>query len=241
MSDRTLREKEYFDRMVLEHGAHWWGNSTEAGQKRQDLRAEMAVRSAGIDKGKYVLEVGCASGDFTRRFRGLNVRIVAVDISPQLIQLAHARYASPTVRFQVADVEKLDFADETFDAIIGNAILHHLSLGIVLPEFRRVLKPGGRIFFAEPNMANPQVWLGCHIRAIGNWMQLSEDETAFYRWELEKVLTRNSFKNVKVHPFDFLHPGIPALFIGLAVKLGWLLERTLIREIAGSLAVSAEK
>jgi SAM-dependent methyltransferase len=57
------------------------------------------------------------------------------------------------VRTARADAESLPFADESFDLLLGHAVLHHLpDLGRAFAEFHRVLRPGGRLAFAgEPS------------------------------------------------------------------------------------------
>lgn len=241
VKNRAERERTFFDELARSQGYHWWGNRSKAGQLRQDIRAEMAISLAGIDSSKKVLEVGCASGDFSRRIGKTGADITAIDISPLLIELAKSAGACNNIKYHVGNAELLQFENESFDAIIGNAVLHHLDLGRVLPEFRRVLKKGGKLFFAEPNMANPQMWLGHHVRLIGRRMEISPDETAFYRWSLRKTLQEHRFVNVEVRPFDFLHPGTPGRFIPMVKRLSDLLEKTWFVEIAGSLLVASQK
>jgi SAM-dependent methyltransferase len=57
------------------------------------------------------------------------------------------------VRAARADAESLPFTGESFDLVLGHAVLHHLpDLGRVFAEMHRVLRPGGRIAFAgEPS------------------------------------------------------------------------------------------
>src|SRR5262249_39739430 len=71
-----------------------------------------------------------------------------------LLDIAAARAAangvSARARFVVGSAHSLPFGDDTFDIVFGVAILHHLDLGIVSGELRRVLKTGGRGIFSEP-------------------------------------------------------------------------------------------
>jgi SAM-dependent methyltransferase len=53
--------------------------------------------------------------------------------------------------------ERLMYDDNTFDVAVGFAILHHLDIPLALSQLRRVLKPGGRAYFAEPLASNPLV------------------------------------------------------------------------------------
>jgi ubiquinone/menaquinone biosynthesis C-methylase UbiE len=202
----------------------------------------MAHEVLGLAPGRRVLELGCGAGDFSMRLARSGADVVAVDIASRLIELARRRCDAENLIFDVANVESLPFEDRTFDAVTGNAILHHLELGPVCREVIRVLRPGGRIFFTEPNMLNPQVWLERNVKFIGRWLQNSPEETAFVRWSLAKRLRRAGFVEVSAVPFDFLHPATPESWIPRIVRASAVLERVPgLREIAGSLRVSARK
>lgn len=70
----------------------------------------------------------------------------------------------------------------------------------------------------------------------------SPDETAFFKWEIRKLLLEYEFKDVTVVPFDFLHPSIPDRMVPFFERLGEVVERIpIIREIAGSLYIAASK
>ena len=102
------------------------------------------------------LELGCGTGFFT-----LNLKLAGVideghvtDLSPGMVDVAqrNARSLGFEVDGRVADAERLPYDDDTFDLVIGHAVLHHIpDLDLALREILRVLKPGGRFVFAgEP-------------------------------------------------------------------------------------------
>jgi len=66
---------------------------------------------------------------------------------------ANARRLGLEVKTARADAESLPFATDSFDLVLGHAVLHHLpDLSRAFSEFHRVLRPGGRIAFAgEPS------------------------------------------------------------------------------------------
>jgi SAM-dependent methyltransferase len=66
-----------------------------------------------------------------------------------------ARANNVPVAWVAADAQRLPFADDTFDAVWGNAVLHHLDLDAAGRELRRVLRPGGVAVFCEPWGENP--------------------------------------------------------------------------------------
>ncbi len=238
-------EREHFDRLAAEQGEVWWGCKTHAGQMRFRRRAEMILQSVAEHPDPHLLDVGCGTGTFTRFLleRRPNLRLTACDIAPKAIELARHRYAAfPRARFEVADIYQLVYPAATFDAVVGNGVLHHLNLERALPELLRVLKPGGLLWFAEPNMLNPQMALEKNVRWIGRLSQASADETAFFRWPLARLLVGCGFMDVRVQPFDFLHPLVPPSLAGFVDKLGRGLERIpLLCEIAGSLLITAHK
>jgi SAM-dependent methyltransferase len=125
---------------------------------------------------------------------------------------------------------------------VGHAVLHHLRLDRALPELLRVLRPGGRLCFAEPNMLNPQVFLERNVPFIGRWLENSPGETAFTRWGLRRTLARLGLVDIAIRPFDFLYPLTPERLVPAMERLGRVLERTpLVAEIAGSLLISARR
>ncbi len=218
-----------------------WGWGTPAGIERARRRTELLIERAGIQSGTILLEFGCGTGMFSRRFASSGAKVTAVDLSPDLITEAQ-RDSHPNISFQIGDIESLKFEEESFDAVVGSSILHHVNVEKALKEAFRVLRRGGHITFAEPNMMNPQIALQKNIPYIKRKMGDSPDETAFFRWPMAKLLKQIGFSEVLVEPYDFLHPAIPPTFIPLAQKLSHILEITpLIREIAGSIILSARK
>ena len=109
-----------------------------------------------------------------------------------------------------------------------------------LSEAYRVLRPGGVLWFSGPNMLNPQVALEKNDRVIGRWLQNTEDETAFFRWQLSDTLQKTGFSSVSVQPYDFLHPLVPAPLVGAMTRVGSFIEQVpVLREISGSLLITA--
>ena len=89
-----------------------------------------------------------------------------------------------------------------------------------LREIYRVLKPGGTIYFTEPNMLNPQIAIQKNIPWIKRKLGDSPDETAFFRWPLRRLLERTGYRDVRIDPFDFLHPKTPVALIDRLTRSG---------------------
>jgi ubiquinone/menaquinone biosynthesis C-methylase UbiE len=102
------------------------------------------------------LELGCGTGFFL-----LNLKLAGVideghvtDLSPGMVEVAkrNAEHLGFDLEGRVADAETLPYPDESFDLVIGHAVLHHIpDLDRAIAEVLRVLRPGGRFVFAgEP-------------------------------------------------------------------------------------------
>ena len=89
------------------------------------------------------LEIGCGTGAFARLLAGRSGRVLALDLSPRMIQLAREGSPPPNIDFQVADVLAWDFPAERFDAIATITTLHHLPLEPILSKMKGALKVGG--------------------------------------------------------------------------------------------------
>jgi len=244
ISSKANREKQHFNKLALLKGSQWWLSNTPAQLYRLKDRALLAADFLNLKENSSILEIGCSVGDFTKVLHEVapNISITAVDISDKLIGLASRRIVSSKVNFEIADVELLKYPDNSFDAVVGYAILHHLNLDKALPQIKRVLKDNGRIFFAEPNMLNPQIFLERKCKFIGKLLDVSEDETAFLRWQIKKDIVSYGFSNIKVVPFDFLYPLTPKSMISLMGRVSSCLEKIyFIKEIAGSLLITAQK
>jgi SAM-dependent methyltransferase len=112
--------------------------------------------SAGAVDTSHVLEVGSGSGGpavYLARSRGC--RVTGVDINDHGVRngrdLAAARGVGDRVSFELHDASRpLPFADGAFDAVLSNdAMCHIADREQVLREWRRVLRPGGRMLFTD--------------------------------------------------------------------------------------------
>ncbi len=219
-----------------------WGWKTPAGELRARRRAELIIGAAALGEGKRVLEIGCGTGVFTEFFAATGAAIVAVDLSADLLRKARSKgLPEERVIFLEKPFEDCD-KDGPFEAVVGSSVLHHLDLEKALSRIFELLKPGGVMSFAEPNLLNPQVFLERKLRFLSCFSYVSPDETAFVRPHLHRSLVMAGFENVRIKPFDWLHPHTPSSLLKLVQETGARLEGIpLLREISGSLLISAKR
>ena len=239
--NQRLKNEIKHGKYLLTHGAgEIWNWETPAGRLRWSRRVKLLT--SNLEAGQKVLELGCGTGYFTRALAGTGASIFAIDISPDLLETARRECASENVTFEIQNAYGLTYPDESFDSVVGSSVLHHLELQAALEEIHRVLKSGGVICFTEPNMFNPQIAVQKNVPSLKKRLGDSPDETAFFRWPLQRRLKRIGFRSVRIEPFDFLHPRTSRAWIRVVEQLGRLAEATpLLREIAGSLYIRAVK
>jgi ubiquinone/menaquinone biosynthesis C-methylase UbiE len=115
---------------------------------------EYAFNLLGDLRGKTVLEYGCGDGINTILLANRGAKIISLDLSPELIDLARKRVVanglSSGVEFIVGSAHNVPLPDESVDVVVGIAILHHLDLFLASREVNRVLRKGGMAVFQEP-------------------------------------------------------------------------------------------
>ncbi len=236
-------------RKILHHPEFYWNSATSSGYRGSVRRADWVAKAAGFRPGLRVLEVGCGTGFFSEIFLRHGIDLHAIDISPELLAKARERFlpaAGQTkekkIDFRLCDIESLPYKDGVFDAVVGIRVLHHLDMEASFAEISRVLARGGVIAFCEPNMLNPQIMIQKNIPFVKRLMGDTPDETAFFKWPLNRFLKNHGFADICIEPFDFLHPWIPGALAPSAEAIGGILERIpVVKEIAGSLRIFAKK
>jgi 2-polyprenyl-3-methyl-5-hydroxy-6-metoxy-1,4-benzoquinol methylase len=162
-----------------------------------------AMSLLGNVAGKQVLDMGCGHGMASVVLARRGAHVTAFDLSLEYVREAHARAAANGVTIDClqADAEHLPFPDNAFDAIWGNAILHHLDLQTAAREIHRVLRPGGNAVFCEPWGGNPFLnWIRRRVPYPGK--ERTPNEAPLTRSQVEEL--RAIFPQVQIEGYQLL-------------------------------------
>lgn len=116
---------------------------------------ERVIAEAAPRPGQRVVDLGCGSGQLTLRIAPLVDSVLAVDVSPAMIELldANALAAGVTnIDGKAVPIERLDIADGSVDLVVSNYVLHHLrdpDKAAAVRQAARWLAPGGRLVVGD--------------------------------------------------------------------------------------------
>lgn len=170
---------------------------------RESFEAETALENRhayawfGDMRGKRMLDLGCGAGETSVFFALQGAQVTATDLSFEFVHIVRQLAERHNVQVQTVQVpgEKLCFADNTFDYVFGNGVLHHLDFEPAAREIARVLKPGGRAAFVEPLPYNPVIEVYRHLAKTVR----TPDETPFRFRQLRTL--RSLFQEVHHREF----------------------------------------
>lgn len=98
-------------------------------------------------KGKKILDAGCGIGKDCKMLAEKGAKVVGIDISQKMIEMAKSKCKNSKIEFYLQDMENTRFRDDEFDVVIAAfSVLYKGDLKGLLKEFRRILKKGGECY-----------------------------------------------------------------------------------------------
>ena len=145
------------------------------------LRRGTDVLAETVDvAGRDVLDVGCGDGTLVRWLCSQGARAIGADCGAEMLRRALEADPDHPDRYVDAPGQALPFDDNSFDVVVFSNSLHHIptdDMAQALEEAGRVLRPGGTLYVAEPEIEGPEDSMGYPVI----------DETAV-RTEAQRVL-----------------------------------------------------
>ncbi len=159
MSEDASRTRESYDALAATYTERIFAELAGKPLDRHLLnRFAEDVRGHGL-----VADLGCGPGHVARYLHEQGVRMLGVDLAPQMIEWA--RKLSPAIEFRVGDMRALELPDGALAGIVAFYSLIHIDEREMLPtlrELRRVLAPGGLLLIAfhvgEETVHRDELW-----------------------------------------------------------------------------------
>lgn len=145
-------------RSINEYNTNFKKWLEQKGLGHSHLEKPAMYSALGSVRGKTVLCLGCGAGEESAYIKSLGAKkVVGVDISKSLIQVAKTNF--PELEFKVMDMEKLKFAQSSFDVVYSSLVLHYVKdWTLVFSEVKKVLRKKGIFLFSTHNP--------CHWSAV---------------------------------------------------------------------------
>ena len=134
---RALRERQ---RVLFDCVADLYAES------RQPYPAAIVrwmAEMAGLAGWARVLEIGCGTGQLTRRLAQLPIQLTAIDLGPAMVERARAEVRDPAVRFEACSFEDFKASPRSFDLIVCGTAFHWLDPDVAWSKPADLLAPGG--------------------------------------------------------------------------------------------------
>ncbi len=169
--------------------------------KIQQLRAEEGAAEQNV----RILDFGCGDGIAEKYFPKYfpKAQITGIDVSIESIEIARKKNY-PDSDFELFNGTRIPFEDNSFDIIFVSMVLHHIDANIhekIFTEFKRVLKPGSRLYIFEHNPLNPVT------RYFVNTCEFDKDARLVWPYKLKQKLGGLGFKNTALR-FTFFFPRV---------------------------------
>lgn len=165
------------------------------------LYFEMLLETLRLNGQELVLDVGTGTGEIARCVQPYCRKVVGIDLSEEMLRTArkHSDHLpGPEIPFMQANIDRLPFADECFDVVVGRMVLHHVlkNLGAGVGECFRVLRKGGRILIAEG--VPPNYRLKKDFVRIFKW---KEKRHTFLEDDIMKLVADAGFHRINIRTF----------------------------------------
>ena len=149
------RNVDVFDRDAGANDGYLYTNTSRLSSKLATQRTTDIILATGEFKGRSVLDVACGDAFYTIRFwdKGQPSRMVAADAAVTAVQVAARNSAARPIRYLAGDAHRLPIADNSFDVVLLQSVLHHDDNPMHM--IQEALRIAPRILIHEPNGDNP--------------------------------------------------------------------------------------
>jgi len=209
LTTREKHERSHFDNMSLKYDQNYGYNDGFTQyklQKKSNFFNQLTTNLLTRQKSLQILELGVGTGEYTKLIAtNKKLHFTCIDISDGILSVAKDKLKKyKNVELLCRSAYNTGLPSQSVDVVCGFYILHHLNLDLVRDEMIRVLKPGGIIYFYEPNMANPVVYMIKNTPFLKKMVGDSPDETAINPYTITSQFA--PLKKISIRTSEFIPP-----------------------------------
>ena len=158
---------------------------------------EEFILSFGLFTGQHILDVGTGTGiliPYLHKIVGSKGHITAIDYARNMVEICKKKYSNlPNLSVSVANIETLQFPDNSFDAVICFGVFPHLdNKQAALNQFHQVLKHNGKLIIAHALSSEE---LKAHHKKVSEYVAHS---LLPERTEMTQILEQTGFTGVSI-------------------------------------------
>lgn len=199
---------------------------------------KFAVRQSKVRPTDVVLDVACGTGDLSEAFAKAGAaKVIGLDFTFEMLEIAGEKavsrprtWHSDRITYMQGDAQQLPLADASVDIVsIAFGIRNVLEPARALKEFRRVLRPGGRLVileFAEPTIAPVRWFNNLYCRQImprtATW--IARDRSGAYKYLPKSVSTFISPETLKQQTLSAGFARVRAMPLSLGICICYVAE-----------------
>ena len=201
-------------------------------------------------KGARLLEIGCGMGTDLLQFARGGAHVTGADLTPRSVEISKHRFRLYNMpgQFVVTDGERLPFADESFDVVYSNGVLHHTpGTERAVREVHRVLRKGGtakvmlyhrnsmaywgELFFRRGILGGELLRGRSMSEVMSRWVEISSADArplvkVYSRQEARELFkmfaeVRTEVEQMTKQELRFLKNIPESLFLRLRRSIGW--------------------
>ena len=188
---------------------------------------EYCFHLLGDVAGLTVLDYGCGSGENLIHLAYRGAKVIELDLSPELLEIARKRAIAHQVRaeFVVGSGYNTGLPDASVDVVFAIAIFHHLELEAAKAELRRIMKPNGVVILQEP--IRDSRLLGQLRRLLPSHGEVSPFEYPMTRVQLDQLC--EGFQCVASRRFRLPFVAVPEIWFRHFGRAAYSLDAWLLR------------
>ncbi|MGE5474518.1 MAG: class I SAM-dependent methyltransferase [Ignavibacteriales bacterium] len=100
-------------------------------------------------KNKRILDLGCGFGDYSRLLYDMGAKVVGVDSSGKMIEMAESKKGNRDITYLKMPIERIDFENDSFELVTSNIVIHYIEdIDKLFGRVNNILSSGGMLVFS---------------------------------------------------------------------------------------------